>query len=188
MCLWRDFFFLHCLVNSRSRFLVRILLRIQNTQNRDGAVVQAKLDELIRVSSAQNALIGIERFDGRRDFRDSREMPRACKKAWWGQCAHDSAQAQLAGGRTIDIDSLLKLDAALAQARAVAASAPPLHVQFCRRLYGVCQKCGHVQELDEELPPRRVRPEYQAPIKNKAYGQCDFGQSRDVSVASLSEE
>ena len=33
---------------------------IQNTQNRDGAAVQAKLDELIRVSSAQNTLIGIE--------------------------------------------------------------------------------------------------------------------------------
>ena len=33
---------------------------IQNTQNRDGAAVQAKLDELIRVSAAQNALIGVE--------------------------------------------------------------------------------------------------------------------------------
>jgi len=33
---------------------------IQNTQNRDGAAVQAKLDELIRVSAAHNALIGIE--------------------------------------------------------------------------------------------------------------------------------
>jgi low affinity Fe/Cu permease len=33
---------------------------IQNTQNRDCAAVQAKLDELIRVSAAQNALIGIE--------------------------------------------------------------------------------------------------------------------------------
>jgi low affinity Fe/Cu permease len=33
---------------------------IQNTQNRDGAAVQAKLDELVRVSSAQNTLIGIE--------------------------------------------------------------------------------------------------------------------------------
>jgi low affinity Fe/Cu permease len=33
---------------------------IQNTQNRDGAAVQAKLDELIRVSKAGNHFIGIE--------------------------------------------------------------------------------------------------------------------------------
>ena len=33
---------------------------IQNTQNRDGAALQAKLDELIRASAAQNAFIGIE--------------------------------------------------------------------------------------------------------------------------------
>ena len=33
---------------------------IQNTQNREGAAIQAKLDELIRVSAARNALIGIE--------------------------------------------------------------------------------------------------------------------------------
>ena len=33
---------------------------IQNTQNRDGAAIQAKLDELIRVSKARNSLIGIE--------------------------------------------------------------------------------------------------------------------------------
>ena len=33
---------------------------IQNTQNRDGAAIQAKLDELIRTSSAKNVFIGIE--------------------------------------------------------------------------------------------------------------------------------
>ena len=33
---------------------------IQNTQNRDGAALQAKLDELIRASTAHNTFIGIE--------------------------------------------------------------------------------------------------------------------------------
>jgi low affinity Fe/Cu permease len=33
---------------------------IQNTQNRDGAAIQAKLDELILVGSAPNRYIGIE--------------------------------------------------------------------------------------------------------------------------------
>jgi len=36
---------------------------IQNTQNRDGAAIQAKLDELIRTSaSAENRFIGIEKL------------------------------------------------------------------------------------------------------------------------------
>jgi low affinity Fe/Cu permease len=35
---------------------------IQNSQNRDSAALQAKLDELIRVSEARNAFVGIEQL------------------------------------------------------------------------------------------------------------------------------
>ncbi|WP_082167380.1 low affinity iron permease family protein [Methylobacterium aquaticum] len=38
----------------------RLVFLIQNTRNHDGAAIQAKLDELIRASAAQNADIGIE--------------------------------------------------------------------------------------------------------------------------------
>jgi low affinity Fe/Cu permease len=46
---------------------------IQSTQNRDGAAIQAKLDELIRsTSGAQNAFIGIEHLTQKEvdEFRD----------------------------------------------------------------------------------------------------------------------
>ncbi len=35
---------------------------IQNTQNRDGAAIQAKLDELILMSDAENEFVGIEKM------------------------------------------------------------------------------------------------------------------------------
>jgi low affinity Fe/Cu permease len=38
---------------------------IQNTQNRDNAAIQAKLDELIRVGRAKNGFIGIEKLTDR---------------------------------------------------------------------------------------------------------------------------
>ena len=37
---------------------------IQNSQNRDSAAIQVKLDELIRVSAARNSLVGIEHLTG----------------------------------------------------------------------------------------------------------------------------
>ena len=54
---------------------------IQNTQNRDGAALQAKLDELIRVSRARNHFIGIEHLTESEveEIRDKCE--RAAKRA-----------------------------------------------------------------------------------------------------------
>jgi low affinity Fe/Cu permease len=50
------------LVINTSTTIVTFLMvfLIQNTQNRDGAAIQAKLDELIRASQAKNEFIGIE--------------------------------------------------------------------------------------------------------------------------------
>src|SRR3954453_20232729 len=47
---------------------------IQNTQNRDGAALQAKLDELIRTSAAQNVFIGIEHLTE----EELREIRKSC--------------------------------------------------------------------------------------------------------------
>jgi low affinity Fe/Cu permease len=45
---------------------------IQNTQNRDGAAIQVKLDELIRVSRVKNSIIGIEHLTDE-ELEDLRE-------------------------------------------------------------------------------------------------------------------
>lgn len=50
---------------------------IQNTQNRDGAAIQAKLDELIRVSEGQNKFIGIEHLTE----EEVEQYRRLCEKA-----------------------------------------------------------------------------------------------------------
>jgi low affinity Fe/Cu permease len=50
---------------------------IQNTQNRDGMALQAKLDELIRVSRGHNHFIGIEHLTE----TEVEEIRRKCEQA-----------------------------------------------------------------------------------------------------------
>jgi len=67
---------------------------IQNTQNRDGAAIQAKLDELIRVGRAHNRFIGIEHLTESEveEIRDKCE--RAAKR-------HDREIAELAAKKAV---------------------------------------------------------------------------------------
>jgi low affinity Fe/Cu permease len=69
---------------------------IQNTQNRDSAAVQAKLDELIRVSSAQNTLIGIEHLTQDEISEISEKcLARAKKEGGMQKKANKNAQAAI---------------------------------------------------------------------------------------------
>jgi low affinity Fe/Cu permease len=56
---------------------------IQNSQNRDGAAIQVKLDELIRVSAAHNSFVGIEHLtdDELQDIRVKCEARAEAEKA-----------------------------------------------------------------------------------------------------------
>lgn len=63
------------LVINTSTTIVTFLMvfLIQNSQNRDGAAIQVKLDELIRVSAAHNSFVGIEHLTDE-ELKDIREM------------------------------------------------------------------------------------------------------------------
>ncbi|ESY68440.1 MULTISPECIES: low affinity iron permease family protein [Mesorhizobium] len=67
---------------------------IQNTQNRDGAAIQAKLDELIRVSRAHNHFIGIEHLTE----SEVEEIRAKCERA---ARRHDQKIAAAAGKKAV---------------------------------------------------------------------------------------
>ena len=54
---------------------------IQNTQNRDTAAIQIKLDELIRVTSGHNALMDLEELDEEELERFRKKYERLAAKA-----------------------------------------------------------------------------------------------------------
>lgn len=60
---------------------------IQNTQNRDGAAIQAKLDELIRSGNGKNDFIGIEHLTE----KEVDEFRQICAKAKERAGASDSS-------------------------------------------------------------------------------------------------
>src|SRR5436305_10702118 len=74
---------------------------IQNTQNRDSAAVQAKLDELIRVGAARNMLIGIEHLteDEISEIRDKCEA--RAKKTGHGAQKRANKKARAAVEKTV---------------------------------------------------------------------------------------
>jgi low affinity Fe/Cu permease len=62
---------------------------IQNSQNRDSAAIQVKLDELIRVGAARNSLVGIEHLTD----DEIEELRKRCEA---------SARAERTGDETLD--------------------------------------------------------------------------------------
>lgn len=82
---------------------------IQNTQNRDGAALQAKLSELIRVSEGSNAFIGIEHLSQEEvdEFRARCEAAAAARNVRFDNpppTAHETDEAFVAKLSKCDSD------------------------------------------------------------------------------------
>jgi len=65
---------------------------LQNSQNRDGKALQAKLDELILTSQAQNEFVGIEKLDEQQLREMSQKL--AKKAECVGDVADDKAEEE----------------------------------------------------------------------------------------------
>jgi|SRR6516162_9545274 len=70
--------------------------------------------------------------------------------------ARETFADRLVAGRDVNPDHLLKLDEALKAylpEATSAAPAPMLSLKICKKLFGVCQHCGQLNETDEDMPP-----------------------------------
>ncbi|WP_426533774.1 low affinity iron permease family protein [Bradyrhizobium sp. McL0615] len=76
---------------------------IQNSQNRDSAAIQVKLDELIRVSTAHNSFVGIEHLsdDELGEIRTKCERRAQAEKAGQESIERTGKKAKLAAERVI---------------------------------------------------------------------------------------
>jgi low affinity Fe/Cu permease len=74
---------------------------IQNSQNRDSAAIQVKLDELIRVSTAHNSFVGIEHLthDELEEIRDKCERRAEAEKAGEASVERTGEKAKAAAER-----------------------------------------------------------------------------------------
>ena len=76
---------------------------IQNSQNRDGAAIQVKLDELIRVSAAHNSFVGIEHLTDEEleDIRTKCEARARAEKAGEATVKRTGEKARRAADRAV---------------------------------------------------------------------------------------
>jgi len=76
----------------------------QNSQNRDSAAIQVKLDELIRVSTAHNSFVGIEHLtdDELEEIRDKCERRAEAEKAGEESVKRAGRKAKEAADRAVD--------------------------------------------------------------------------------------
>jgi low affinity Fe/Cu permease len=76
---------------------------IQNSQNRDSAAIQVKLDELIRVSTAHNSFVGIEHLtdDELEEIRNKCERRAEAEKAGEDSVKRTGDKAKKAADRAV---------------------------------------------------------------------------------------